>query len=74
MLAPFMLHVAKFSKRLNKEPKEDFQILSGINKLRPSIKETVSVEVYLTEAQLKQGQAGLLEALENDQIIRSEED
>ena len=24
MLAPFILHVAKYSKRLNKEPKEDF--------------------------------------------------
>ena len=24
LLAPFLLHVAKFSKKLNKEPKEDF--------------------------------------------------
>ena len=24
MLAPFLLHVAKYSKKLNKEPKEDF--------------------------------------------------
>ena len=30
LLAPFLLHVAKFSKKLNKEPKEDFQILSGL--------------------------------------------
>ena len=35
LLAPFILHVAKFSKRLHKEPKEDFVILSGINKIKP---------------------------------------
>lgn len=35
LLAPFVLHVAKFSKNLYKEPKEDFVILSGINKIKP---------------------------------------
>ena len=35
LLAPFVLHVAKFSKSLYKEPKEDFVILSGINKIKP---------------------------------------
>ena len=34
-MAPFLLHVAKFSKKLNKEPKEDFQILSGLQKIAP---------------------------------------
>ena len=35
MLAPFVLHVAKYSKKLHKEPKEDFVILSGNNKIKP---------------------------------------
>ena len=35
LLAPFILYVAKFSKRLNKEPKEDFTILAGLHKIIP---------------------------------------
>jgi len=35
MLAPFCLFVAKFSKKLNKEPKEDLNILAGLNKIIP---------------------------------------
>jgi hypothetical protein len=63
MLAPFILHVAKYSKRLNKEPKEDFQILSGLHNIRPNIKDAVTVEIQLNETQMLQGQAGLLDAL-----------
>ena len=37
LLAPFILYVAKFSKRLNKEPKEDFTILAGLHKIVPQI-------------------------------------
>ena len=35
LLSPFILYVAKFSKRLNKEPKEDFTILAGLHKTVP---------------------------------------
>jgi dsRNA-specific ribonuclease len=49
MLAPFILYVAKFSKRLNKEPKEDFLILSGIHNLRPAFKDAIPVEIQLDE-------------------------
>ena len=37
LLAPFLLHVAKYSKKLNKEPKEDFQILSNLHKIAPDM-------------------------------------
>lgn len=37
LLAPFILFVAKHSKRLNKEPKEDFTILSGWAKIAPQL-------------------------------------
>ena len=37
LLAPFILYVAKFSKRLNKEPKEEFLSLSKQKKLEPKI-------------------------------------
>ena len=55
MLAPFVLHVAKFSKRLNKEPKEDLLILSGIHKLRPILKGADQIEVHLDEQQAAKG-------------------
>lgn len=35
MLAPFVLYTAKYSKKLNKEPKEDFILLAGVLKIRP---------------------------------------
>ena len=35
MLAPFVLYVAKYSKRLNKEAKEDYIILAGLCKIKP---------------------------------------
>jgi dsRNA-specific ribonuclease len=35
LLAPFILFVAKFSKQLNKEPKEDFTLLGHKHKLLP---------------------------------------
>ena len=47
MLAPFILFVAKFSKKLNKEPKEDFNILSGLNKIKPDIRNLGVVDVPL---------------------------
>ena len=50
LLAPFLLHVAKFSKKLSKEPKEDFLILSNLQKIAPEIK--VNGEPYFDESQL----------------------
>jgi dsRNA-specific ribonuclease len=38
MLAPFVLFVAKFSKKLHKEPKEDFILLSNKLKIKPDMK------------------------------------
>ncbi len=35
LLGPFILFVAKYSKQLNKEPKEDFLILAQQNKILP---------------------------------------
>lgn len=72
MLAPFILHVAKYSKRLNKEPKEDFQILSGLHNIRPNIKDAVPVEIQLNETQMLQGQAGLLDALRQNQLVTAD--
>ena len=46
LLSPFLLHVAKFSKKLNKEPKEDFQILSNLHKIAPDMQ--CSGDVYFT--------------------------
>lgn len=63
LLAPFVLYVAKFSKRLNKEPKEDFLILSGLHKLRPEIRPSGEIQVPLDEKMLLQGEKGLFEAL-----------
>ena len=37
LLSPFLLHVAKFSKKLSKEPKEEFQILSNLHKIAPDM-------------------------------------
>ena len=37
LLAPFVLYVAKYSKKLNKEAKEDFVILSGLCKIKPEL-------------------------------------
>jgi hypothetical protein len=48
LLAPFILHVAKYSKKLNKEPKEDFVILSGINKIKPEFEPKGEKQVRLT--------------------------
>ena len=45
LLAPFVLYVAKFSKRLNKEPKEDFTILAGLSKIVPDIKSKGECEI-----------------------------
>ena len=45
LLAPFVLFVAKFSKRLNKEPKEDFNILAGLHKIVPEIRSTGECEL-----------------------------
>ena len=53
LLAPFVLHMAKFSKRLNKEPKEDFTILSGMNKIVPKIVSMGEVRVPVDENILK---------------------
>ena len=50
MLAPFLLHVAKYSKKLNKEPKEDFQILSNLHKIAPDMQ--TAGEVLFTMEQL----------------------
>jgi len=38
LLSPFILFVAKYSKKLNKEPKEDFIIQSGENNIKPQFK------------------------------------
>lgn len=35
LMAPFVLFVAKYSKKINKEPKEDFQLLSIHLKIKP---------------------------------------
>ena len=35
LMAPFVLYVAKFSKNIHKEPKEDFQQLATQLKIRP---------------------------------------
>ena len=35
LLAPFVLFVAKFSKKLYKEPKEDFLIFANLLKIKP---------------------------------------
>jgi dsRNA-specific ribonuclease len=47
LLAPFILHVAKYSKKLHKEPKEDFVILSGINKIKPEFEPKGEKQVKL---------------------------
>ena len=49
LFAPFLLHVAKFSKNLFKEPKEDFAIMAKMNKISP---QWPSSEVFLTVEQL----------------------
>lgn len=36
LLSPFVLFVAKYSKNLNREPKDDFNSLCCLNKIRPS--------------------------------------
>jgi len=46
MLAPFLLHVAKYSKKLNKEPKEDFQILSNLHNIAPEM--TVAGDAFFS--------------------------
>ena len=61
LLAPFVLYVAKFSKRLNKEPKEDFLILSRLQKLCPEIKTVDEIYVPFVE---HMGEQGLLEEIE----------
>jgi len=38
MLAPLALFVAKFSKKLCKEPKEDFIIQANLLKIKPDFK------------------------------------
>ena len=38
LMAPFVLYVAKYSKNINKEPKEDFYQLSSQLKIKPFIK------------------------------------
>ena len=40
-----MVFVAKFSKRLNKEPKEDFTILAGLHKIVPDIRNKGECEI-----------------------------
>jgi len=56
LLAPFLLHVAKYSKKLNKEPKEDFQILSNLHKIAPDM--PVAGDVYFNVEQLAELAAG----------------
>ena len=56
LLAPFLLHVAKYSKKLNKEPKEDFQILSNLHKIAPDM--PVAGDVYFHVDQLADLAAG----------------
>ena len=38
LLSPFILFVAKFNKRLFKEPKEDFFILANLLKIKPELR------------------------------------
>lgn len=38
LLAPFILFTAKFSKKLRKEPKEDFFIFANLLKIKPIFK------------------------------------
>lgn len=40
LLTPFVLYVAKYSKNIHKEPKEDFIQLSGQLKMMPKFKDT----------------------------------
>ena len=51
LLAPFVLFVAKFSKKLYKEPKEDFNIFANLLKIKPVFKVTElqvdSLEPYI---------------------------
>lgn len=56
LLAPFLLHVAKFSKKLSKEPKEDFLILSNLQKIAPQIK--INGEPHFVEDDLRAFSAG----------------
>ena len=56
LLAPFLLHVAKYSKKLNKEPKEDFQILSNLHKIAPDM--PVAGDVFFHVNQLADLAAG----------------
>jgi dsRNA-specific ribonuclease len=49
LLSPFILHVAKYSKKLHKEPKEDFVILSGINKIKPEFEPKGEKQCKITE-------------------------
>ena len=61
LLAPFILYVAKFSKRLNKEPKEEFLSLSKQKKLEPKIEPAGEILVPLSE---KMSEKGMIEEIE----------
>lgn len=52
LLGPFVLFVAKYSKKLNKEPKEDFTILAGLHRIKPDIRSRGECE--MTHGQLGQ--------------------
>ena len=40
LLSPFILFTAKYSKKLHKEPKEDFTLLANSLKIKPVPKQT----------------------------------
>ena len=50
LMAPFVLYVAKYSKSINKEPKEDFQQLATQLKMKPFFRSSKDpIEVHLSE-------------------------
>ena len=67
LLAPFILFVAKHSKRLNKEPKEDFTILSGWAKIAPQLNPRGEHEI--TYEQLEKLKAPLTFLSQDGQVI-----
>lgn len=57
MFCPFILYLAKFSKQLNHEPKEDFILLTHMNKIIPNFKsaetQVISLEDFDSNGQLQ---------------------
>jgi dsRNA-specific ribonuclease len=56
LLSPFILFTAKYSKKLYKEPKDDFNSLANFYKIRPDWRhveiEVDSIDNFITELSL----------------------